>query len=237
MLAARFSRLAHRWLALAIGIQLLLWAASGVYMTAVDLDFIHGDPLVRNLAAPVDVTRVRVTPAEVVAAHPGTQRLALRALPGIDATVYEVQRADGTTLVDAGTGARRVLDEADVARLARAYYAGEGALLRTNYLERNPPIELQSRPLPLWRVDFDDWLETSLYVDPATGRLVTRRHRFWRWFDFLWSLHIMDYEERSDVNNTLLRVATVTSGLFVASGIWLFAYSFRFRRRAPKART
>lgn len=206
-------------------------------MTAVDLDFIHGDPLVRNLEAPVDVARVRVTPAEVVAAHPGTQRLALRTLPGVDTTVYEVHRADGTMLVDASTGARRVLDEAAVTRLARAYYAGEGALLRSRYLERDPPIELQSRPLPLWRVDFDDWLETSLYIDPSTGRLVTRRHRFWRWFDFLWSLHIMDYEERSDVNNTLLRVATLASGLFVASGIWLFAYSFRFRRRTPKAPT
>lgn len=237
MLAARFSRLAHRWLALAIGVQLVLWAASGVYMTSVDLDFIHGDPLVRNLETPVDIARVQVTPADAVAAHPGAQQLTLRALPGIDATVYEVQHAAGTTLVDAVTGAQRVLDEADVAALARAYYAGDGGLLRAQYLERDPPIELQSRPLPLWRVDFDDWLETSLYVHPSTGRLVTRRHRFWRWFDFLWSLHIMDYGERSDVNNTLLRVATITGSLFVASGIWLFAYSFRFRRRPPKAST
>lgn len=231
MSAARLSRLTHRWLAAIVGVQLLVWTASGTYMTAVDLDFIHGDSLVRNVDVPVDVSRVMTSPADVLAAHPGAKDLVLRALPGIDATVYEVRNATGTTLVDASTGRRRVLGRADVERLARAYYAGPGALRVVQRLERDPPIEVQSRTLPLWRADFDDGLETSLYVDPASGRLVTRRHRFWRWFDFLWSLHIMDYRERADVNNTLLRVASVSGLAFVVSGIWLFAYSFRLRRR------
>lgn len=234
MSAARISRLTHRWLAVVIGVQLLVWTASGLYMTSMDLDFIHGDPLVRNLSTPVDVSRVAVVPADALAAHPGAQSLVLRALPGIDAVVYEVSDASGTTLIDATTGIRRALGRDEIARLARAYYAGPGTLQRIAFVEREPPIEVQAAPLPLWRVDFDDWLETSLYVDPATGRLLTRRHRFWRWFDFLWSLHIMDYREREDVNNTLLRVATLGALTFVASGLWLMAYSFRLRGRATK---
>jgi hypothetical protein len=231
MIAARVSRLAHRWLALLLGVQLVAWTASGVYMTAVDLDFIHGDSLVRNLQSPLDLSVVAIAPAQLLADFPGARRATLRALPTGGRPVYEIDLPAGITLVDARTG--RVLSplrEPDAADLARAYYAGTAPLRRIELIESDPPIELQARTLPLWRADFDDWLQTSLYVDPATGRLVVRRHRFWRWFDLLWSLHIMDYVERSDVNNTLLRVTTGTAAVFAASGLWLVAYSFRWRR-------
>jgi hypothetical protein len=51
-------------------------------------------------------------------------------------------------------------------------------------------------------------------------------------FDFLWMLHIMDYEQRSNVNNTLLRVASTVGLLFMLSGVWLLFYSFRRRSAA-----
>jgi hypothetical protein len=66
---------------------------------------------------------------------------------------------------------------------------------------------------------------------------VTRRHRFWRWFDFLFMLHIMDYETRENVNNPLLRGATVLAATTAVSGLWLLYFSFRhklrFRRKPP----
>jgi hypothetical protein len=54
----------------------------------------------------------------------------------------------------------------------------------------------------------------------------------WRWFDFLWMFHIMDYETRDDVNNNLLRVASATGLAFALSGIWLLLYSFSRRKQA-----
>ena len=48
MNAPVIARKAHKWLTLIIGIQALLWMVSGAYMAVVDIDFIHGDPLVRN---------------------------------------------------------------------------------------------------------------------------------------------------------------------------------------------
>jgi hypothetical protein len=59
---------------------------------------------------------------------------------------------------------------------------------------------------------------------------VTRRHRLWRWFDFLWTLHIMDYVEREDMNNGLLRVSTVLGVVTTLSGVWLLFFSFRRAR-------
>lgn len=234
---ARVARLGHRWIAALIGIQLVIWSATGLYMTAVDLDFIHGDSLVRNLAPRLQVERVRVLPVQLRERYPDAHEFALRSLPYDGLPVYEVRRDGGTTLVDATTGTvLSPLPEALVAEVARGHYAGRGTLERVARLERDPPMEVRSAPLPLWRVDFDDWLETTLYVHPDSGRLVARRHRFWRWFDFFWSLHIMDYRERADVDNWLLRTVTVAAVALALSGAWLVAYSFPWRRRRGSGR-
>ena len=85
---------------------------------------------------------------------------------------------------------------------------------------------------PLWRVDFDDRFNTSFYIDPYTGALATRRHQYWRIFDFFFMLHIMDYDERNDVNNLLLKLAQFTGVSFAITGLWLLFYSFNRRRKA-----
>lgn len=40
-------RRTHKWLALVVGVQALIWAVSGMYMTAIHIDTIHGDHFVR----------------------------------------------------------------------------------------------------------------------------------------------------------------------------------------------
>lgn len=239
MIAAKLSRLVHKWLALAVGIQLLLWAVSGFYMVVVDLDFIHGDPLVRNLKPALDVTGRFVSFDSLRRGRPDINTIRLRALPDDGSAVYEISTAVGIELVDARTGHTiSPLPEARVIELARAYYAGSGDVARATLIasEADRPGELQSRSLPSWRLDFDDWLETSLYVHAESGALATRRHRFWRWFDFLWSLHIMDYRERTDVNNRLLLIASVVGTITVTSGFWLAWFSFGFFQRGRRKR-
>jgi uncharacterized iron-regulated membrane protein len=239
MTADRLSRLAHKWLALVVGIQLLLWAASGFYMVVIDLDFIHGDPLVRNLQPALDLSRQFASFDSLRRGRSDVSAIRLRALSDDGSAVYEIVTTAGIELVDARTGYKMSpLPEARVIELARADYAGSGDAVQATLIvhEAARPIEVQSQALPLWRVDFDDWLESSLYLHPDTGRLVTRRHRFWRWFDFLWSLHIMDYRERTDVNNWLLRIASVLGTTTVISGLWLTYFSFGFLRQSRRRR-
>ncbi|HUG03288.1 MAG TPA: hypothetical protein VML92_02540 [Steroidobacteraceae bacterium] len=235
MIPAGLSRTIHKWLALVVGAQALLWIVSGFYMVVVNLDFIHGDTLVRNLTTsppraeswfPLNALRTRIA---------GLEQLRIKGLPGFDQPLYEVRAAGRTLLID-GTNGQRLspLGESRIIALARQYYAGRGSPATIELLVGEPPLEIQSRPLPLWRVQFDDWHQTTLYIHPDSGELVTRRHRLWRWFDALWMLHIMDYEERTDVNNVLLRAATIAGLVLAASGLWLLYFSFR-RRRTRRA--
>ena len=46
---AVLARSLHKWFGLIIGLQILIWLATGLYMVVLDLDFIHGDPLVKNM--------------------------------------------------------------------------------------------------------------------------------------------------------------------------------------------
>jgi hypothetical protein len=238
---ARVSRLGHRWLALLVGLQLLIWTLSGLYMVAVDLDFIHGDTLVHDTAPPVALAGPLAPLAPIRAGRGDIVELRLRALPDDGQLVYELVRRSGREFFDARSGQPlERFDEARIRTLAAAYYAGDGVVAQAELLEDDAAIpgEIRGRHAPLWRVDFDDATATTLYLEPGGGRLVTRRHRFWRWFDFLWSLHIMDYGSRENVNNALLRLATPLALTTATFGLWLAFHSFGFlqRRRARGGR-
>lgn len=211
--------------------QALAWIASGFYMVVVDIDFIHGDTLVRNLVTAPPPASSWYPLEGIRARYAEIERARIKGLPGFSQPLYELKTQDAVVLLDATTGSvMSPLGRATVEALARRYYAGHARVARTELLTGEPPLEIQSRTLPLWRVQFDDWHETTLYIHPDSGELVTRRHRSWRWFDFLWMLHIMDYGARTDVNNAALRVATVAGLVFVASGGWLLWFSFRRRK-------
>jgi hypothetical protein len=225
MRAAFWSRRLHKWLALIVGVQAVLWMVSGLYMTAISIDIIHGDHLAHKPVATLPISQVLVDPAELARQYPDIRRYKLKALLG--RAVYEVHHADGVALLDAASGKpAKALDEADIGALARAAFHGKGALEKVELIHEIPS-EMGGRPGPMWRVDFDDAWGTALYFSPTTGDFLGKRHDLWRAFDFLWMLHIMDYESREDINNNLLRIAAAVGTAFALSGVWLLLYSFR----------
>lgn len=229
MKAAILSRKIHKWIALVLGIQLFLWALSGFYMVVVNIDIIHGDMLVRDVQQGVQYDDAEHVPLDQIASvHRDAHRITLKAM--MDRPVFLVE-GENTRLLDARDGHRlSPIDEQTATRIARYHYAGEAGIRSVQLLETNPPTELQARSLPLWRIDFDDRWNSTFYINPDTGEFVTRRHTLWRVFDFLWMLHIMDYEARADVNNSVLRVFSVFGLSLGLSGVWLLLYSFRRKK-------
>jgi len=233
MRASFLSRRWHKWLALVIGIQALLWMISGVYMVTMNLDYIHGDHLVKNMDDPLTTAHGDVVPfSTILARNPNASRIQL--VSWLGDPHYRIYSPEGAKLVNGYTGELvSPLDEGAAREVAEYHYALDGQISGASLLtdKKDAPTEIQTRPLPLWRIDFNDAIATSLYVSPNDGRLVTRRHDFWRMFDFVWMLHIMDYEDRSDMNNNLLRVAAFVGTILSLTGIWLLFYSFRRKNR------
>lgn len=227
------ARTTHKWLALVIGLQAVFWTLSGVYMTAVHLDIIHGDHLVRRIpVGPLNLAGLTEPGAILAKAGPDG---ALRLESQLGRPVYVLESATGKALFDAETGTLlSPLGAAEIRRRALAHYAGPGAIKELKLLEVVPG-EIRGRPAPIWRVEFEGLWRPTLYLSPQTGELVAKRHDLWRIFDFVWMFHIMDYQERENVNNLLLRLATCTAVVTSFTGAWLLFYSFRRRRRARGA--
>ncbi|ELX08378.1 MULTISPECIES: PepSY domain-containing protein [Oxalobacteraceae] len=230
MKPAFWSRRLHKWLGLLVGIQALFWMASGLYMTAISIEIIHGDHLAHLEEGELRSAQLVASPAQVTSQYAGVTGFRLKQSQGSE--LYQVRHADGVALVNARTGQRlEPLDEKAVRALALSYYQGEGELERLQLLTELPG-EVAKRKGPLWRAEFSDGNGTTLYISPSTGELVAKRHTLWRIFDFLWMLHIMDYDTRDNINNNLLRVAATAGTLFAFSGIWLLWFSFRRRATA-----
>ncbi|PAX06477.1 PepSY domain-containing protein [Sphingomonas lenta] len=223
------ARRIHKWLALLVGLQVVLWTITGFYMVAVHIDIIHGDHLVRA-AAPATYKLADLSPpAALLAEHPGAREIRLQRL--LDRPVWRVDTAQEAILHDAASGQRLPpLSPEEVKRIARAIYAGSANIVSTRLLT-TAPLEMQTRKPPFWQVEFAGWNRPTLYISATTGELLARRHLLWRIFDFAWMMHIMDYEERSDVNNPLLRIATWSAVAMAVSGAWLLLWSFPKGRR------
>lgn len=226
------ARRTHKWLALLVGVQVVLWTLTGVYMVVIHIDTIHGDHLVRAPAVePYDLAGI-VSPARIVAEQPGSSELRLQRY--FDRPVWRVETAEGRALFDARTGQRLPPPtELEIHQLARRIYTGTDEIVSVKLLTEAPQ-EMQSRKPPYWQVEFAGWNRPTLYLSPATGELISRRHNLWRGFDIAWMLHIMDYDERTDVNNPLLRVATWSAFAMALTGAWLMIWAFPRRKKKKK---
>ena len=123
----------------------------------------------------------------------------------------------------------------DILLLAEHWFTGPDRIVSLELITKIPG-EIRGREPPLWRAEFDGWNKPTLYLSPATGQLLSRRHELWRIFDFFWMLHIMDYETRDNVNNWLLRGFTLLAFTTVLSGAWLLWFAFPRKRRKATTR-
>lgn len=220
----------HKWLGLLIGLQLLLWMASGVVMSLLDAEKVRG-------------REFRVPPA-ARAAWPAQALPVSQALKTVQVDaqsvstgwlgqepVYRLATDQGVRLISALRGTEIVLDGGLAQRLAQASYRGPG---QAGPAELQPPsLETRAHEGKVWRVPFSDGDDTTVYLSQH-GDVLEHRNSTWRLFDFFWMLHIMDYTGRKDFNNPLV-VSAAVGGLWLAlSGIWLLFTSFRLADFIPR---
>lgn len=227
MLWRRRIRQVHRLLGLAVFLQLLFWVAGGLTMAVLDLDHVRGAHL-KAAPAPVDLREAaNLYPIDRVLEDAGdaVTSVELDLMAGLP--VYRLKSAAGPLLIDAVGGERlNPIHAALALAVARADYSGELANVDPVWVTELH-YEVRGRDLPLWRIDTGDDLDTRLYVSPESGEIVARRNQLWRVFDFVWMLHIMDYDQRSDFNHPLLIAFAATSLLFVLSGLWMLILAYR----------
>lgn len=221
----------HKWVGLLIGIQFVLWLGSGLIMSLLDHDEVQGHRYRVHDSEPKQWPKHSL-PAS--AALGGSKSEIQRISSGwlLDRPVYQAFDGEKIRLVDAFTGEIIDIDAELASRLAGASYSGPGKMQIPLLLERT--MEVRDHEGRLWRVDFKDEHDTTVYLSAQTGQVLEHRNRTWRLFDVVWMLHIMDYTGRKNFNNPLVVTAAI-GGLWLAlTGIWLLVTSFRINEFIPR---
>lgn len=227
----------HLWLSLAVGLQVLAWMVSGLFMVSQPIERVRSEHRLAETAhTDLAAHGTLVSPDQVLAAVGAPVRRLSLEIVG-DRILYAVETAaERRALFDAQTGVQvSPIDEPFARQIVERAIAGDQPVARLTLIERDAPIEYRGA-LPVWRADFEDGDRLSVYVDANTGRIVARRSDLWRVYDFMWSLHIMDYRERENFNHPFLIAVTALALLMTIAGLVLLTIRLpgRLRRRLGK---
>lgn len=222
-------RQAHRYLGLFIGIQFIMWTVSGMYFSWTDIDDIHGDQFKKlppeqtafqNLKSPSDFKDIKnITSVELkeISGEPYyflNQKTLYNATTGKKVT--EISKEDALAIAQ-----RNMKDNLEVERLERITQTGKHH-------------EYRGGDLPAYVLYYNTPENLRAYISAKDGTFKTVRHRNWRWFDFLWMTHTMDYEGRDDFNTIVLRAFSLLGLITVLSGFVLWYISSPTVRKMQK---
>ncbi|MGE3150156.1 MAG: PepSY domain-containing protein [Pseudorhodoplanes sp.] len=237
--AARISGKVHKWLALLMAIQIVFWFVSGLFFAVVPIERVRSEHLKAEAATTSLSMQMAAQGLQRIAASGATsgERIELRSLMGRP-----------VALVTGGTPRPRLFSLSSGRQLSPIPAPLAAAIAERDHLgdTRATDVTLvtEASPeyrgaLPAWRVNFEGENAVSLYVAADTGAVSARRSTLWRVYDFLWSLHIMDFKNHEDFNTPLLMIATALALIMVMTGIILFpsrlGYNAWRRRRRRNA--
>ena len=218
-------RKAHRYLGLFLGIQFLFWTISGLYFSWTDLDEIHGDHFKKEKEVVSFKNLINVNDLEFKDPIKTFELREIADLPyyfindSILYNAYNGNLKDSVSIEEAiKISNKNILDKYIISSVDKIY-------------EVDNHHEYRGKPLPAFVISYEGSEKLKSYVSIIDGKFQTVRHRDWRWFDFLWMTHTMDYETRDDFNNKLIRAFSLLGLITVMSGFLLWFISSKTVRK------
>jgi Na(+)-translocating NADH:ubiquinone oxidoreductase F subunit len=219
----------HKWLALLIGLQLLLWMLSGLVFNLLSHNKVSGSELIKKQQ---DIAWIGNAEDFVEIKRRYDQIISITTTQLQQSSVYRVKTKAETFILNPDDLSKIEVGNLLVREIARTVYIGQGELINASLItkENNQNItETRKFKLPVWKIDFSDNENSSLYISASTGSVLDIKTDTWRIFDFFWMLHIMDYSQRDDMNNALVIFAAALTSFIGLSGLWLLFSVFSFK--------
>lgn len=236
-----YIRKSHRYLGVFIGVQFLFWTLGGLYFSWTNIKEIRGENL-RKENVQIDFKQDFVSPKIIVDKILQNENVLnienLRVIeilgsPFYELTVVDKNKTEKFIVANALNGEIRPdLSKAEAEKIALDSLVKPQKIKETIYLTKENVgghHEYREKPLPAWAVTFEDNL--TVYLSAQNGQIGAFRTNGWRIFDFLWMLHTMDFQERDNINNYLLRGFSILGIATILSGFILFFASSKFFRR------
>lgn len=216
----------HIWLGWLVGVPIVLWLATGLFMVIKPIEEVRGNHLRK------DVTEQALVLEDSALADEAAQLKDMRVTMQDGRAVAILTTMDGiTSRVEFATGEPIAPLDAAAARalVEQRIEGGDKVEKVTFFPAERVPFDFR-RPSPVWQVALEGG--TNVYVGRDTGDIEAVRTRWWRWFDFAWGLHIMDISEREDTSHPIL---ILFAALGLTGGVIGCVLMFRRRKARVKA--
>ena len=197
MKAKKFTRNLHRYLSIFVSIQLLLWTVSGIYFAYNKIELVRGE----QYRLPKDVE----------------YRIFDRLGSSIIETIENGEKSYGTYPDRKPIKPLTIEEAIKITRQKTSLNPIEAILI-----ESVAAGSEYRGTLPAYKVKTETKDKINVYVGYMTGDISSIRSDSWRIWDLMWSLHIMDYKERDNINNILLKALSILALVTSISGITLF---------------
>ncbi len=209
-------RKAHRYLGIFLGFQFLFWTISGLYFSWTNLDEIHGDHYKNLEYEPLSFENL-ISPSLI------NTKEAIKTLEIRDINKKPYYFVNKKWLFSARSGIRKNELTKNEALYIANKFMKEG--LEVKSIEKITEVgkhhEYRKKLLPAYVISYKSDDNLKAYVSISDAKFQSIRHRSWRWFDFLWMTHTMDYEGRDNFNTITLRAFSLLGLITVLSGFTL----------------
>ena len=192
----------------------MIWTVSGIYFAFNKIELVRGEKYFVQESYTMDLSEVDLKLSNVKS---------LRLLKRLDETIVVASKGLDNSYLDRNGQPVEKLTGNEASLIV----ARKTSLVPTNVTEITTPkkgSEYRGRALPLYKVLSKDIEENeiSVYVNAYSGDIVAIRSSSWRLWDLMWGLHIMDWQERDNINNTLLKLFSILALMSSITGLLLF---------------
>lgn len=233
-------RKSHRYLGLFLGMQFLFWTIGGLYFSWTNIKKIRGEDI-RKEPTTINKEKLGINLKSIlneISKNDSVYILKSVQIASIfDTPYYQITFNNGkrikTVLANTlNNKIRTPISKNEAIIIAKNSLNVKSHQISVDYINStNGHHEYREKPLPAYAVHFEGEISTTVYVSAEMGTVQTYRNNQWRVFDFLWMLHVMDYENRDNINNWLLRIFSVIGLITLASGFLLFGLTQKIPKK------
>ena len=202
----------HKYLSLIISVQLLLWTISGIYFAFNKIELVRGEQyIIEDNPSSLDIESLNIS----------SNTKGIEVFKRLNQWIVKVEMNAGFKYQDLlGNEVYELSPNQAIEVVKLKTTLSPIDVIKIN--ESSARSEFRGRSLPIYKIKTNSSDDSNVYVDVMSGKIVAIRSDSWRVWDFLWGAHIIDYRERDNINNILLKIFSILALLSSLSGIALF---------------
>ena len=222
----------HKWLSLLVGLQLFIWLSTGLFFNLMDHQKASGNQF-RQSPAIAKVNKNQLIEPQIVLLE-SKPTVSLKQISLLEKPYYLLTHNKGLyshqnnsySLVDAYSGRQVIIDEVMARELAQASYKGQEEII--SVVKLSPPYDdIPREQNKVWQINYADTVNTSVYIDAGSGRIVKHSNDDKRFADLFFMLHFMDYGTEGSFNNVQIIIFALFTLFFALTGfIWTIELGF-----------